>query len=385
MTMPLAADGSPNRIDDASRAQIDVVDDNERAERIRVAVRARGAEMRRRHPVLQHQSGIGAGILTIATLGVIAVALAYAGHLIPWWVALPVAAMFMSLSHEIEHDVIHRLYYPRNSVAQDVMLAVGWLLRPYTVSPWVRRPIHLLHHEASGTERDLEEVLIGNGLRWSPLRALVMIDPLATVVFHLARRDGRQDLVRVAIETFDPVIAQVRALPRRWQRAVATLKLAFPLTGLALAVWYSFLALSTIRLLDLSSGPAGPFSQVVNFLTVVWVGPNLLRVACLHGISSNMHYFGDVEDGNVIQQTQVLNRWWLLPAQLFCFDFGSTHGIHHFVPGDPFYLRHITRREAHRVMRANGVRFNDLGTFRRANRRSAVEGRTKLVSGNPAI
>jgi hypothetical protein len=64
----------------------------------------------------------------------------------------------------------------------------------------------------------------------------------------------------------------------------------------------------------------------------------------------------------------VLNRWYLVPAQLFCVNFGSTHAIHHFVPNEPFYIRQLTARAAHRAMRDNGVRFNDLGTFRRANR-----------------
>ena len=111
--------------------------------------------------------------------------------------------------------------------------------------------------------------------------------------------------------------------------------------------------------------------EVVDFLTVVLVGPNVLRSFCLHFVSSNMHYFGDVEDGNFMQQTQVLNPWWLLPFQLFCFNFGSTHAIHHFVVRDPFYIRQWLASDAHRVMRDAGVRFNDLGTFRRANRLSA--------------
>ena len=116
------------------------------------------------------------------------------------------------------------------------------------------------------------------------------------------------------------------------------------------------------------SGALATVLRVVSFLTVVWIGPNVLRVACLHFISSNMHYYGDVEDGNVVEQTQVLNRWWLVPIQLFCANFGSTHGIHHFVPNDPFYVRQLTAKTAHPAMRNNGVRFNDLGTFRRANR-----------------
>ena len=70
----------------------------------------------------------------------------------------------------------------------------------------------------------------------------------------------------------------------------------------------------------------------------------------------------------MLEQTQVLNRWFLLPLQLFCMNFGSTHGIHHFYVPDPFYVRQMTAAAAHRVMRENRVRFNDLGSFARANR-----------------
>ena len=108
--------------------------------------------------------------------------------------------------------------------------------------------------------------------------------------------------------------------------------------------------------------------HVVNILTVVWIAPNVLRTFCLHFVTSNMHYYGDVELGNVIQQTQVLTPWWMMPFQLFCFNFGSTHAIHHFVVKEPFYIRQMTAPVAHNVMRDMGVRFNDVGTFKRANR-----------------
>jgi hypothetical protein len=38
----------------------------------------------------------------------------------------------------------------------------------------------------------------------------------------------------------------------------------------------------------------------------------------------------------------VLNRWYLLPFQLFCCNFGSTHSIHHFWVPDPFHMRRLT-------------------------------------------
>ena len=38
------------------------------------------------------------------------------------------------------------------------LLAVGWLMRPSTVSPWIRRKLHLLHHKVSGTAADIEDL-----------------------------------------------------------------------------------------------------------------------------------------------------------------------------------------------------------------------------------
>lgn len=35
---------------------------------------------------------------------------------------------------------------------------------------------------------------------------------------------------------------------------------------------------------------------------------------------------------------------------------------------EPFYIRQLSVPFAHKVMRAHGVRFNDFGTFARANR-----------------
>ncbi|KWD84933.1 hypothetical protein [Burkholderia ubonensis] len=108
--------------------------------------------------------------------------------------------------------------------------------------------------------------------------------------------------------------------------------------------------------------------HVVDFLAVVWLGPNFVRSFCINFVSSNLHYCGDIDSRNVIQQTQVLNPWWMLPFQLFCFNFGSTHAIHHFVVRDPFYIRQLTAKTAHAALREAGVRFNDVGTFARANR-----------------
>ena len=101
---------------------------------------------------------------------------------------------------------------------------------------------------------------------------------------------------------------------------------------------------------------------------VILIAPNVLRTFCLHFISSNMHYFGDNTPGIIHEQCQVMNKWYLIPLQLFCFNFGSTHAIHHFVVRDPFYIRHLGEKESHEVLKRHGIRFNDMWTFKRANR-----------------
>jgi hypothetical protein len=149
----------------------------------------------------------------------------------------------------------------------------------------------------------------------------------------------------------------------------------FPLGNLHYGLWHGFLFVHGARLaadwLGLAWSPSqwvGEAMPTVDFLVVVWVAPNVLRSFCLHFVSSNMHYYGDIEPRNTIQQTQVWNAPWLLPLQLFCFNFGATHGIHHFVVQEPFYLRQLVASASHEVMRRHGVRFNDFGTFRRNNR-----------------
>jgi hypothetical protein len=106
----------------------------------------------------------------------------------------------------------------------------------------------------------------------------------------------------------------------------------------------------------------------LNFVAVTLLAPNAVRTFCLHFVSSNMHYYGDVEEHNVMQQTQVWTAKWLKPFHALCFNFGETHAIHHFLVRDPFYLREAIKHDCQKVLRDNGVRFNDFGTFGRANR-----------------
>ena len=82
----------------------------------------------------------------------------------------------------------------------------------------------------------------------------------------------------------------------------------FPVGLAAWAAWYAFLGLHLAAALgDTATWSAGKLALMhqLDVVTVVLLAPNLLRSFCINFVSSNMHYFGDMEDGNIIQQTQV--------------------------------------------------------------------------------
>ena len=326
----------------------------QRSAHIRQVVLARGMELRERYPILKHQDALGAGILAFALAGMIGSAALYiTGHM-AWWVCLLLNAFFASLTHELEHDLIHSMYFRKQRVPHNLMMGLVWLARPSTINPWIRRHLHLNHHKVSGTETDMEERAITNGEPWGFARLLMVGDNMVSAFIRLLRA---------------PTWAH------KWNILKRVFKVYAPLALLHWGAWYVFLGFHAANGIASLLGAPIEWSattlsvmQVIDIAAVVIIGPNVLRTFCLHFISSNMHYYGDVELGNVMQQCQVLNPWWLWPLQAFCFNFGSSHGIHHFVVKEPFYIRQMTVPVAHKVMREMGVRFNDFGTFGRANR-----------------
>jgi len=93
-----------------------------------------------------------------------------------------------------------------------------------------------------------------------------------------------------------------------------------------------------------------------------------LRQCCLNLVATYCHYYGDVPLGSVFYQNQVIDHWSLWPLQLFSFNFGATHIIHHYIPNQPFYLRQMLAPKAIEELCANGVRRNDFGIVLRNNR-----------------
>ena len=326
----------------------------QRSAHIREVVLARGVELRKRYPILNHQDALGAGILAFALIAMIGSAALYiTGHM-AWWVCLLLNAFFASLTHELEHDLIHSMYFRKQRVPHNLMMGLVWLARPSTINPWIRRHLHLNHHKVSGTETDMEERAITNGEPWGVARLLMVGDNVMSAFIRMLR---------------------AKTWTHKFSIIKRTLKVYAPLALVHWGAWYMFLGFHAANGIAHLLGTPIEWSattlsvmQVIDISAVVIIGPNVLRTFCLHFVSSNMHYYGDVEPGNVIQQTQVLNPWWMWPMQAFCFNFGSSHGIHHFVVKEPFYIRQMTVPVAHKVMREMGVRFNDFGTFTRANR-----------------
>ncbi len=335
---------------------------------VRLELTALFRRLRERHPVLQHQDAIGAAIFSLSVGAIVLSAVLYVRGALPAWAAVPTAAIFMSILHELEHDLIHRLYFRRQPLLQAAMMLGVWLFRPSTVNPWLRRDWHLHHHKFSGTDGDFEERSITNGEAWGLRRLLMTADGVLAVVLrpttiyrmtraYLRARDARTPAAR------SPVLRKIR--------------LAYvPLGLLHFALWHAFLVLHCLAFARSLAGtgldvPSPRFAEALHALdavVVVWLMPNVLRSFCLNLVSSNLHYFGDVDVRDARRQTQVWTSWWVWPLQIFCFNFGGTHAIHHFVVQEPFYARQLVAREAHLVLRAHGVRFNDFGTFLRANR-----------------
>lgn len=325
-----------------------LITDTEKIHNIVTSVKLEELRLRAKYPLLSKQDTIGLSILVLAFLGMITSGILYYVAVIPAWLCIPITAIFASLSHELEHDLIHKLYFRKNHFMQNLMMAVVWLMRPSTINPWFRRKIHLQHHKISGTKQDLEERLVGNGIANVFVRIIVMFDGLAGLILQ-------RKLLKKEVKHFD---------------FLTIFNAGFPLTTLYYLFAYGFIVFHIINCFMPSyfSYPEGlvTFIEISEVLMVIIIAPNFLRSACLNIITSYLHYYGGVN--NLLQQTQVFKgvRFW--PFNLFTFNFAGTHAIHHFVVQQPFYLRQMVASTAQQAMKENGVRFNDYSTVNQGNR-----------------
>ncbi|WP_085299747.1 fatty acid desaturase [Cognaticolwellia mytili] len=329
--------------------------DSQTAEIIQQAIATADGHCRARWSLLEHQNTIGLIILTIALLGMVTSALGYILWGFPAWLTIILSTFFAALSHELEHDLIHRLYFRKNKIAYHMMMSLVWLMRPNTVNPWYRQKMHLNHHKTSGTENDLEERILGNGMKFGFYRLLISLDTFISITLRAKELSRLKQFNYFDFTLKGAPLAYIYLLALYSFLIFHSYQAAAPV--LSLSVDYSYKLLAVIEFL--------------NILAVVWLLPNALRALCLHGISATLHYYGDVDHLN--KQCQVLNHWALFPIQLLCCNFGSTHIIHHYYVRQPFYIRQLIAKEVHQVMREQGIRFNDFHSLVRANRFSLTE------------
>ena len=265
-----------------------------------------------------------------------------------WWFAgLPAflavigIALALSVLHELEHDLIHDLYFADRPWVQNLMFAGIWMAK-MSLNPWARRRIHRYHHQVSGQPEDIEERLIGLGLPWGLQRLVLSVLPAGSVT--LARTIDRDVRNAVREGAVAPDLNHARGFVLL--RGVDTVFFLTPFVVVPMAL----------------SGAAWAVS-----LLVLWVLPNTIRHFSIVVVSSNSHYT-HIPRSELWFQNQVLDHWLTWPLQLFCFHFGATHILHHYVVKQPFWLRQLVAPRVRPVLRANGVQFNDLGTFARANR-----------------
>lgn len=321
--------------------------DEQKVAHIRSNVRQAEQSLLKKHPILQHQDAIGLSIFVLSISGILGSGYLYFIDVIPAWACIISVALFTSFLHELEHDLIHYMYFKKNALMHNIMMTGVWIFRGNIINPWLRRKIHLHHHKHSGTTDDTEERLIGNGMKHGIVRSMIMLD---------ASLSG---------SIFAHLFKDLKSYPSRYVQHVG----GFPLGFIFYGLWGSFLGFHILSFITPIAWPTwitDGAMPIINFIAVVNLIPNMLRQAILNFITTNMHYYGDVD--NLMKQTQVMNPWYFFPLHLFCFNFGSTHSIHHFVVNQPFYIREFIKKPAHKALRECGVRFNDMQTFKRANR-----------------
>lgn len=321
----------------------------QRMRSIRTTIRQEERRLLDARPWLARQDLLGfvsfAGSLLVMT----GIAALYLQGLLPWWATIPLMALPLSILHELEHDLIHDLYFRKSPVVQHLMFLVIWISK-LSINPWYRREIHLRHHQESGQKTDIEERLIGLGLPWGPLRMIVAIHPMAgLLLFNRIKKD---------VPDFQPLRLSILSGPTY---------LTF------LAIWEAFFGYARVRSGWTFAWDPAHFLPaegwpIARDLAVLFVLPNILRQTSLVLMSSYSHYYEDIPERDVFYQNQILNCWSVLPFQLFCFNFGATHIIHHYVVNQPFYMRQLVSRAALAEMARQGTRVNDFATVTRNNR-----------------
>jgi len=308
---------------------------------IRKVIYSEDKRLRDKYTLLDRQDAIGMAWFLGGVFATIGTGYLYIAGYIAWYYVIPLVAFYVSILHELEHDLIHELYFKEQKWVQNIMFAVIWISK-VNANPWWRKPMHLKHHKTSGQMDDIEERLIGLGEPLGLKRLLITMTPLGvyTVIWKISADSHKMN----SLPGLNVMRASIVNLPILVPSNMAFFVLFFPSL---IPEYYYNLCLQAC---------------------IILYFPNMLRQACLQIVSTGCHYFGDIPEKNVYFQNQVLNHWCVMPLQAFCFNFGATHILHHYVTRQPFYLRQMAAPVVTEELRKQGVRFNDLQIYQRAHR-----------------
>ena len=316
---------------------------NQASKLLRQKILTEGQELIERYSWLKNQDLIGTGILAGVVAAVASVSTAYLMGWIPAWLAVVVMAVTMSIAHEMEHDLIHDLFFSSHKNLQKYAMYLIWFIKLHS-NPFWRKKVHLRHHVYSGQVQDWEERLLGLGSSFNLRRLIPILHPFGQVVHFRA--------IRKLDRSFKPnEVVQAN----RSAAIVFSLLLGLEVLNLALSE-------------KLHQMAPGTMWSIVSSLTVLWILPSVIRNAALSLVTTAVHYGGDIPRGAVYFENQILDHWLFMPLQVFCFNFGESHIIHHYVPYQPFYVRAVVAKRVKKQLIDAGVRHNDLGIFARAHR-----------------
>jgi fatty acid desaturase len=315
------------------------------------AIRQSDAALRQTYPFLKHQDLIGAIIFTGSLSLVALFSYLYLIGYLPVLLTIILIALPISFLHELEHDIIHNLYFKQYRWLQNIMFFFIWIAKLHG-SPWYRRQLHLKHHLLSGQVNDAEERLIGLGLTPNYKRMAVSLHPFGGLLVSTEISRDAKYLNETTMKLKNAPTALIFLFLTRTY-----------LTYQILFLIYSYFNYDINTIYGMNK-----FYPIIHALTICICLPNLLRQGCLVLMSNSCHYYGDIPLNTVYYQNQILDSWFVLPFQLFCCNFGATHIIHHYVVSQPFYIRHFTGRSIKDMMVKLGIRNNDFGILWRNNR-----------------
>jgi len=312
------------------------------------AIRLAEQNIKHDYPILKYQNSIGTFFFVGATGIIFLCWMAYYVFIISNIIILSllviVITIAISILHELEHDLIHNLYFKRNPFVQNIMFSIIWILK-LNANPWWRRKMHLNHHMHSGQTNDVEERLIGLGLPLGHHKLMVTMNPFgALLVSKKVSNDAPILNLKEMIFVSTPIFATVNILN----------------------------VLFMLDLLSVTTDTTGWIKDTTGWITdfhILLFLPNFIRQSCLVFMSNSSHYYGDIPKLEVFYQNQILDHWSIYIFQLFCCNFGATHVMHHYIPNQPFYVRQLCYSSGVKEkMIEFGVRINDFASVSRANR-----------------